>query len=516
MLKPIPSTLPLLLCFSFGSAVGQNGALDVSFNVTGWQFASGFQMEMLGGDVAVQPDGGVVATGQAITPGGTELVLVRFLANGEFDTSFNGSGLVVTDLGQQETDEGQAIALQPDGKILVSGRCGSRMALVRYLGDGTPDSTFGENGVVLAPTNGMRSGEAMALQGDGRIVVGGRYSTNSLSYDAAIARFTADGVPDSTFDADGIRTIDAASDHEFVYGIAVQPDGRILLGGTVDVDPDSDDHEFLAARVNADGSTDDTFGDGGVVSTVLGPGSDWGRSLTLLPDGRFVIAGWKETTFQRDIAVVRYQADGSPDPTFGDNGTVVVTTVADEAWAVGSAMLPNGKLLVLGTSQDEGSPMGIAVLQFDEEGVLDPTWDGDGIVHTSIQPPDQGSAITIQPDGRVLVVGTSLGYILIVVRYLNDLNVGTLEPGTAASSTFVYPNPLPETARFSYALTTGALVSLQVLDAEGRVVRNILSHETRSAGSHEELLDFTGLAVGNYTLVLQSDAYTVSVKMVKQ
>ncbi len=125
------STLPLLLCLCTGSTVGQNGALDESFNFTGWHFVAPFMVNTLGKGVAVQPDGKILATGEAITQAGNELLLVRFLADGELDTDFNGSGVVMMDLGQQASDMGQAIALQPDGKILVSGMSGTRMCLVR-------------------------------------------------------------------------------------------------------------------------------------------------------------------------------------------------------------------------------------------------------------------------------------------------------------------------------------------------------------------------------------------------
>ncbi len=312
-----------------------------------------------------------------------------------------------------------------------------------------------------------------------------------MSYDAGIDRFSTAGVPDSTFDADGVRTIDASSDYEFVYGIAVQPDGDILIGGTVDVDPQSDDHEFLAARVHGDGSTDETFGDGGVAITALGPGSDWGRSLNLMPDGRFVMTGWKESSFQRDVAVARFGADGVLDPTFGDGGVALFTTVAEDAWATASALLPNGKLMVTGTAQDDEGQQQITVLMVDGAGLLDPSWDMDGIVHSTFESPDAGAAIAIQPDGRVVVTGTSLGYAMVVARYLNDLNVGTVHAHMDPSS-LIRPNP--SAGDFTIALPSDARTII-ITDAQGREQERRAVRDTRNSSFHIDVPGVYGVSV---------------------
>jgi uncharacterized delta-60 repeat protein len=217
-------------------------------------------------------------------------------------------------------DQANAVAVQPDGKIVVTGfatRNGidSDLAIVRYKTDGTPDPSFGTNGIVTTDL-GTRSDDARALvlQPDGRIVVAG-----TAGDDIAVARYTSGGQADPTFGNGGTRITDLGSE-AVATGVAVTPDGRIAVAGyTLGAHVNRD---FLLARYSADGNLDTAFGDHGAVRTDLGAGDDFAENLVVDPQGRIVLVGRTTSATILDIALVRYNADGTLDTGFDGDGIV--------------------------------------------------------------------------------------------------------------------------------------------------------------------------------------------------
>lgn len=506
-----PSPLLAIPFVLAGLRSAGQGTLDDSFNGCGFTFEA--PTPTTGRGVALQADGRIVAVGQGIIHTNLDFVLVCRLPDGTPDPGFGTDGIVALDMGQDTYDVAQAVAIQPDGRIVVSGLSGTRMALARFDQSGALDSTFGVNGIVLASMGSMRSGEGLALQPDGRILVCGRFSTDDVFSDLGVARFTAEGSADSTFDADGIRAIDGGSGLEFGAAVAVQPDGRILLAGTTNTGMLGDDFDLLVARLEADGSTDAGFGDGGITVTHINNGADWSRALTLLPDGRFVVAGSSDVQHHARIAAVRYDAQGSPDGSFGESGIVVAQMDVFEATGSASAILPNGDLLVAGTIDSTSNSSDIAVLRFDAQGILVPFWGSSGIAQTNILGNDFGRALVVQPDGNVVVAGSAGGTIA-VVRYLNDLSTGAALAGRPFTSVTAYPNPARGTVHITYALPTAARVTLRVVDGAGRTVGVAFSEAMRSAGTHEEALDLTGLGAGSYAVTLNSASGRATMRVV--
>ena len=338
-------------------------------------------------------------------------------SGGDLDPTFGTGGVVTTSFGGPYT-VASGLVVQPDGRIVAIGGSNGRFALARYVADGTLDSSFGGDGTVLTPMSADSADYAfaadIALQPDGKLVaVGSVGPANKFGEHFAIARYTGDGVLDPSFGtagtvttkfsvlpaALGLATDDAAS------AVAVQPDGKIVVvGGSWD---SVGLYSNLAlARYNSDGSLDSTFGVGGLVRQG-GPIGGWAGAVVLQPDGKIVVAG----SVHFDYAMIaRFKADGSLDTSFGSGG---VRQFGQYAQAASLLLQPDGKLVAAGGQSVyppsfEGSPTGRMMLlaRCDANGQLDATFGTGGIVTTSFQSPwAEAFGLVLQPDNRLVAAG---------------------------------------------------------------------------------------------------------------
>ena len=321
-----------------------DGSLDASFNATGKRTLD-FGGQDNGSGVAVQTDGRIVVVGFN-TPSGNAVV-ARFNPDGMPDTSFAGTGSRLVDLGGP-VDRFSAVVVQPDGKLVASGfNGGGNFVVARFNGgDGSNDLAFGGTGVVTQDVGGIDFASALALQPDGKIVVAGGNGA-----DFAVARFTSGGAIDAgTFNPAGIipgtRQIDIAGGIDFASGVAVQPDGKIVLGGNTPSD-------FAAARVNADGSLDLSFNGTGKQTVDVGGANDAATALALQPDGRILLIGTSGTLPATDIAVVRLTPTGVLDTGFDADGRATANSGATEQISAG-LLTPQGRIVVVGTEGGNG------------------------------------------------------------------------------------------------------------------------------------------------------------------
>jgi uncharacterized delta-60 repeat protein len=218
---------------------------------------------------------------------------------GALDRSFGEGGKVITHV-TRHGDEATAVAIQADGKIVVAGSSfgpNPRFALVRYRKDGSLNATFGGDGKITTDfTKGADGANAVAIQADGKIVAAGHAGFG----DFALARYNTDGTLDSTFGRDGRVRTDLDGDFDVAYALAISADGKILVAGGTD---DAGDQRTALVRYTTDGTLDPTFGGDG---TVIGLGG-YALDVAILPDGKILTSN----------PVVRYNADGSSDHAFG-------------------------------------------------------------------------------------------------------------------------------------------------------------------------------------------------------
>jgi uncharacterized delta-60 repeat protein len=235
-------------------------------------------------------------------------------------------------------------------------------------------------------------------------VAAGYSGGSGRSFDFAVARYNVDGTLDTTFGAGGATTTDFFSWRDFPYAVAIRPDGKIVVAGNTGTVADRQRRQFALARYNADGSLDGSFDGDGKVATQFAPGSDDGaQDLVLQPDGKIIVAGDGTAAGTHDVALARYNADGSLDPTFDGDGRVLTPIEPgrhEGAWAV--ALQGDGKIVAAG-----GFGLlynAFVLLRYHPNGSLDATFAGDGIVdvhRTAMAAWD----VAIQRDGRIVVVG---------------------------------------------------------------------------------------------------------------
>lgn len=393
------------------------GDLDPSFDSDG-RVVTDLGGNDLGRDLAIQADGRIVVAGYA----GLAFGVARYLADGSLDTSFDGDGRVSTSF--TTNDLAEAVAIQDDGKIVVAGRAGSDFGVVRYLVDGSLDSSFDGDGTVTTDFGGFEYGLDLAIQADGKIVVVG-YMDDDITSDPGdilLARYNTDGSLDSSFDADGKVSTDFGGSDEG-NSVAIQADGKIVVAGI-------SDSELAVARYLPDGSLDSSFDADGRVTTTF-PGGGFGYALAIQSDGKILVAGSSGV----DFALARYLPDGSLDSSFDTDGKVTTDFGAsDRSKAV--AIQADGKILVAGVT-----PAGwnFALARYNTDGSLDTSFDGDGKVTTDFGGNDYGEGVAVQADGKILVAGftgaDNSPFDVGVARYDGDAAGPTLSISSAGSGT---------------------------------------------------------------------------------
>jgi uncharacterized delta-60 repeat protein len=278
--------------------------------------------------LALQPNGKIVAAGSsrqdaANSLDGNDFTLARYNANGTLDASFGSGGRVHTDVsGTSTSDTVTDVAVQPDGKIVAAGQvCSSStssscdFAVARYNSNGSLDASFGSGGIVVTPVAPIAHFDTawdLALQADGKIVAAGTadFGVGAGRLDFALARYNANGSLDSSFGGDGMVTVPIGSGdaREEIFAVAVDSLGRIVAGGYTRTSGPLLD--FAVARLNADGSLDSSFGSGGkVVTQASGTGGyDSIYDLAVDKTGKIVAAGeCDQPAGGTDVCVVRYK-----------------------------------------------------------------------------------------------------------------------------------------------------------------------------------------------------------------
>ncbi|MEW6681847.1 MAG: Ig-like domain-containing protein [Nitrospirota bacterium] len=386
------------------------GDLDASFGISGI-VTTDFGGSDHATEVLLQPDGKVVAVGH-IT--GFDFALARYNPKGSLDTTFGSAGKAV--LGN--VFQASAAVLQTDGKIVAAGwgsgsiGGGPDLALVRFNSNGSLDTTFGVQGIVVTDIGSTGStARALVVQPDGKLVVAGDANGN-----VALVRYNQDGSLDTTFGAQGIVIADAG----IAFSIVLQPDAKLVVAGYRYTSPLSGS-DVLLIRFQSDGSLDTTFGLQGMVITDIGGVHNIATALALQPDGRLVAAGgiWNPSSAEYGGLLLRYNQDGSQDATFGSGGVVIAGGVVGLAYAV--VVQPNGRIVGAGTTT--GGTGDFAIVRYDQDGSLDSTFGSQGKVITDIGGSgDAAQALVLQPDGKIIAAGSGLGPSpdFALARYLGD------------------------------------------------------------------------------------------------
>jgi len=409
-----------------------------------------------------------------------ELKVIRLLTDGTPDSAF-GTNSVFSILIGNET-YGYESFVQPDGKIIVAGitydaNYYADWLLLRLDSTGVIDSSFGTNGITMVDFYTRDDlAQAVTLQADGKIVVSGTI-TDTVNYynNPTIVRFTADGIIDSTFGVNGVATIPAIDIDNELTIIAVQADGKIVAAGHYSkVFTGSMDFDILVIRVDANGVPDATFGTNGVVKTSINGGIDDSFGMELDAAQNIIVAGFTTlpVTLTLDMVLVKYDSSGTPDPNFGTAGIVTFNN-SDEDVAYDLKIQPDNKIVVGGSSGlSFTGPRDIAIWRYLTDGTPDNTFGANGFVTTAIGPDFQdANSIVLQADGKIVAAGRANNGSqndIAVVRYLNDLS-SAVEEMMSNGMFSVFPNPVSQngTITLNYKLKSAGHMQIEFYNLMG-------------------------------------------------
>ncbi|MCO6480096.1 MAG: T9SS type A sorting domain-containing protein [Phaeodactylibacter sp.] len=503
------------LCFPLAGKAQQAG-LDPNFGDGGRAFIDFSEQTDLLYGLSTQPDGKIILSGNT-RASGFDLPLAycsvaRLNADGSLDQSFGAGGLVSTAL-STEGIFANSHALQPDGKIVVAGSVekgggtGSTFAVLRFNTDGSPDTSFGDNGLSTTQHNDLAGFEEVAVLPDGKILVMGS-AEGGQETDFVLARFLPDGSPDMGFGQGGLVFTDLGGNINIPSSMALQPDGKIILAG-VDVNEGFfSGADLLLVRYNPDGSLDESFGNAGFVTAGEMGFYETAADIILLPDGKILTTGLSREGFSNTKGIMaRFLNDGSLDTSFGDGGFFQIAYPGGEVTGVALVLQPNKKVIMIGSLV---GALDMVLGRFNPDGSLDTAFGEGGFLATS----DFGDprAASLTADGKLLV-GGDLERIPMQIESV-DFALAQYELGDISTSVKTiekqglilgqnFPNPVRTTTTIPFELAERKRVSLKVFNARGQEAAALLD-EILPAGPHQITWDSKSLAPGVYYYRLQA------------
>jgi uncharacterized delta-60 repeat protein len=499
----------------------QPGSLDPEFGTDGIVMTD-LGANETGRSVVIQPDGKIVVASETGSgPSNYDFVVVRYNTDGTPDNSFGTGGVAITDFGAL-TALAQDVALQSDGKIIIAGYALDNVtyegvfALARYNADGSPDNTFRGGGKLTASINNYERANALVVQNDGKIVIAG--TTFGTTNDFALMRFNSDGTTDNTFGTAGIVTTSFGGFQNEAFAVSIHPNGKIIASGYTYKNFNDD---FALACYNPDGSLDNTFGTGGIVITDFGTEGDISYTMDILPNGKIVLAGSCDFgTAGSSFALAQYNPDGSLDNNFGTNGKVVTDINPDINEIHTIVHQSDGRLVAAGRS-DNGFNSGYILVRYLPDGSLDSGFGADGIVITTIGTGfNYANSVAIQSDGKIVATGeapNASSSDIAVLRYLGNPTIMDIaDHHLSQESLRIYPNPVDRDATLEYVLKANDQISIRLVDIQGRTLKTFVDHEMQESGKHQQDIFLPeGLIDGYYLLTISSPRGRMSIKIVK-
>jgi uncharacterized delta-60 repeat protein len=519
--------------FALASLNG-DGIIDRSFGTDGIVNSPIENTHSVLNEIAIQQgennEEKIVAAGRTGRGDSSYITVVRYNSDGNPDSTFGtaGDGIVLTRVSESESII--SLNIQKDGKIVAV----SNSTLIRYTRDGIIDSSFGLNGIVQLPISAAdETNHSAAIQDDGKIVIAGSFD-NGSDFDYAVVRYDTSGNSDTDFGVrgDGIVVTPIGASNDFANSLAIQDDGKIVVAG--DYRESSDKLNIALVRYDPNGAPDNTFGVNGIVKRSIGSVNDFVFSTVIQDDGKIIAAGSSAIFNDYDFTLVRFNANGSIDSTFGING-IVTTPIGDEDDIVVSAVLQtaggsDSKIVAAGNTF-VGVNENFALVRYNLDGSRDNTFGTNGIItgHTGSSN-FAASSVLIQKDGKIVLGGTSSSMyadftVFNLIRYNADIatQVDGGSSGNAVNEFKLgqsYPNPFNSQTRINYIVPSRdnsgrgvLLVQLKVYNVLGEEVATLVNKE-QQPGKYEISFDAGRLPSGVYFYRIKAGSFVQTKKMI--
>lgn len=493
--------LLLVSLFMFNETFSQPGILDSSFGSNGISLSKyGDWNISVYNDFDFQSSGKIVATGYSDT---SRLVTVvgRYNVNGKLDKTFGERGFVQ----QGPNGQGRAICIRPDDKIVVLiNASGSNLRLLQLQPDGQLDSSFGVNGVVITPLPSTASD--MILQQDDKLIV----CVNNEYRNSQLARFNKDGSLDIEFGKNGMATLTYGYNGS-LEKVALTSSGKIVACGKISSGPSRFD--LLVARFNSNGVSDDTFGNKGIVVTGDESEQEYGRSLAVLENDKIIVAGdyLRKLYVSNGVVVAKYNADGSLDHSFGDNG-IIKNRLLPRPIINDIAVQRDGKILLTGKSTDHHTDENmVTLIRLHSDGRADSRFGSAGVAVISSRRSSMSNVVKIQNDGKIVIAGFFPKHLLpqfMLARYLSEEK--KIAYPYITEIPVIYPNPVKDILHIS-RLSATKKTELSISDFSGNIKMRTLAASTNCAWN------IAILKSGSYLLTVREEGKNpVSIRFIKE
>jgi uncharacterized delta-60 repeat protein len=512
--------------FIFHYATAQTMVLDNTFGAGGIVTIAFDSLNAVATDAVVQSDGKIIVVGCKNCNCGdcdsAEWLVIRLHADGNIDSSFGNNGFAITAFGPSiSSASANAVALQPDGNIVVGGSVeyttfsNLDWAICRYDTNGIPDTTFGLNGIVTKDFGSWAEGinDIMVLPG-GKLLAGGAARTMiGFGYDMTVGKFNSDGTIDTTFGAGGVSFVPFVS-LSMIASIGLQSNGKIIGAGHRTTQVMAGDFFYAAFRLNSNGSIDSTFAMDGRFDDGFGGLNDLAEAMIIQNDDKIIIVGESDLN-EWSGGIIRTDTNGLQDVTFGMNGKVREDfgyEMSDEYKSV--LLLSDGRILAAGEAQIPSGNTDFAFVLFHPNGTIDSSFGTNGRFESVINGYDNLLQSLFQPDGKLLAIGFTYPSHYStksqwVIARYTGLAIGISQPNSSESTMLIYPNPANRRINLQIPQQFGQTKTLEVFDCFGQ-------KQFEKTNDFTEI-DISSLTSGLYFIVLTNkDNERQTIKIIKE
>jgi len=493
----------LFLLFSFlqKNIQAQPGTIDPTFNNGVIAFGN-LNLPISGAtNVGIQSDGKIIS----FLGTNTGSHIIRFKTDGTIDTSFGTLQIPFTAI---------TIKIIDNDNFLLGGLNGT---IQKFNADGIIDNSFENQDAIDMNIFGL------SIQADGKILAAGNRQNTGTGFDYILARYEPDGSLDLTFGNEGETVVDIVN-KDTPYEVYQLSDGSIIIQGSSLFGASLLGHLI---KFKPDGSLDTSFANEGIFQLDLGIES-YSNSSQELTDGKILIEGMFNDNGVSTVFLQRLNSDGTIDSTFGNNGNSADPTFQNgEGFTIplvsNSAVLqPDGKVLTNGFTWGSlvGGDRGFGVKRYLADGTVDTDFGNNGLAFASILDVNIIDPwMALDPNGNIIQVAKidkNGAHDIVVVRYLNDLDVGTLDFENQSNSFLVFPNPIIDYCELKFSIPSEKKITAYLTGVDGRIIHQFFTNQKFEEGEHQLSLDMPTLASGNYFITLVHDKIPFAVQVFKK
>jgi uncharacterized delta-60 repeat protein len=504
------------------SSYGQFGILDNTFSTDGLQVTQLDSSDENGLDMKIQADGKIVVAGITVTNYVFDFIITRYLPDGTPDSTFDNDGILILDMDtSHSTDVGYCLDIQNDGKIVVAGTAyvnsDADFAVCRLNPNGSLDASFDGDGIRIIPA-GLTGGDnevfAIKIDANGKIILGGYVSSASTNKNFALYRLNPDGSTDTTFGNGGLTYTNFFGMDDMVNSIAILNDGRIVAAGSANIVTTTD---YALAMYTSNGFLDHSFSADGKVNTDFGANSDIAWEVVQQGDGKLLVAGSSRMSGDKDLSIARYHLTGSLDSTFNMNGKYTYGTGDDDEFK--TLLIQPDNYIVAGGYTSTGTQKDLAMMRFDFYGNPDTSFGNNGMVITDVLSSGEDfiAGMEIQNSDLKLVVAGTAGTIspdIAVARYTTGMTIGIAEFGID-QDVHLYPNPVVEFAKINFSLIQPEKISICLQDMQGKIIQQFIINEEQHLGVFTYEIQLPqNLSPGIYFVILSTESGSIPIKIV--